>query len=271
MEPNGLEAASSIGPGTRKASTPKVSVITACYNSAKTIAGTLRSVYDQSFHNIEHIIVDGGSTDGTLEIILAHRTSVSRLISEPDRGIYDALNKGIALSTGDVIAFLNSDDVYAGNDVIECVVEQFMAHSLDAVYGDAAFVKGDDFDRVVRLYSSRRFRPSRIGWGWMPAHPTLFVAKKIFERHGVFKADYRIAGDFEFVARVFSMPNFRYRYFPKVLVKMRMGGISTRGWRTTLLLNNEVLRACRENGIHTNYLKILSKYPEKVIEFLKWL
>jgi glycosyltransferase involved in cell wall biosynthesis len=266
--PNSLATASFISAEARKANTPSVSVITACHNSAKTIAGTLKSVCDQSFHNIEHVVVDGGSTDETLDII--HRVSVSKLLSEPDRGIYDALNKGIALSTGDIIAFLNSDDIYAGNDVIECVAEQFMAHSLDAVYGDVAFVKDDDLDRVVRLYSSKRFRPSRIAWGWMPAHPTLFVSRRIFERYGAFKTDYRIAGDFEFVARVFSAPNLRYRYVPKVLVKMRTGGISTRGWRTTLLLNREVLRACRENGINTNYLKILSKYPEKVIEFLRW-
>jgi glycosyltransferase involved in cell wall biosynthesis len=258
--------APSPGSGARVANTPRVSVITACRNSAKTIAGTLESVNNQSFQNIEHVVVDGASTDETLDII--HRFPVSKSISEPDKGIYDALNKGIALSTGDIVGFLNSDDIYADNDIIQCVVEQFMAHSLDAVYGDVAFIKGDDFDRVVRVYSSRRFHPSRIGWGWMPAHPALFVSREIFERRGAFKTDYHIAGDFEFVARAFSMPGFRYRYVPKVLVKMRMGGISTRGWRSTLLLNKEVLRACRENGIHTNYLKILSKYPIKAIEFL---
>lgn len=246
---------------------PRISIITACRNSARTIAETLASVRNQSYRNIEHIIVDGGSDDDTLEIV--HRAAPGTVISEPDRGIYDALNKGVARSTGDIVAFLHSDDVYAGNDVVASVVAHFRSHSLDAVYGDVAFVKESDPGRIVRVYSSRRFRPSRIAWGWMPAHPALFVRKSVFDRHGRFKVDYRIAGDFEFVARVFSVPGFHYHYIPRVLVRMRIGGISTRGWKSTWLLNREVLRACRENGIHTNYLKILSKYPEKFIEFVR--
>lgn len=246
----------------------KVSVITACYNSARTIADTIRSVSSQSYRNIEHILVDGGSTDRTLDIIDAQRAFVSKLIPGPDNGIYDALNKGLAASTGDIIAFLHSDDIYANNHVIECVVEESLTHSVDAIYGDVAFVRGDDFDRVIRVYSSGRFRPSRIAWGWMPAHPALFLSKRVFEKFGRFKTDYAIAGDFEFVARIFSAPDFKHRYLPRILVKMRMGGVSTRGWRTTLTLNREVLRACRENGISSNYLKILSKYPAKALEFL---
>jgi glycosyltransferase involved in cell wall biosynthesis len=245
----------------------KVSVITACYNSARTIADTIRSVSSQSYRAIEHIVVDGGSTDGTLEIVASRRASIARLIAGPDDGIYDALNKGLAASSGNIIGFLHADDVYAGEDVIECVVREMAAHSLDAVYGNVAFVRGDDLDRVVRVYRSGRFRPSRIGWGWMPAHPALFLARRVFERFGGFKTDYTIAADFEFVARTFSTPGFGYRYLPKVLVKMRMGGISTKGWRSTVTLNREVLRACRENGIHSNYLKILSKYPAKALEF----
>lgn len=247
----------------------KVSVITACYNSAKTIADSLDSVAAQTYSDIEHIIVDGGSGDGTLVAIEGHRRRVATLISGPDHGIYDALNKGIAASSGDIVAFLHSDDVYAATDVIERIVEEMTTQSLEALYGDAAFVKGDDLDRIVRVYSSRRFRPSRIGWGWMPAHPALFVSRKLYRQYGVFKTDYAIAGDFEFVARLFAKPTFRYAYVPRVLVKMRMGGSSTRGWRSTLTVNREVLRACRENGIPTNYLKILSKYPAKALEFLR--
>jgi hypothetical protein len=141
-------------------------------------------------------------------------------------------------------------------------------HAVDAVYGNVAFVRADDLERVVRVYRSQHFRPSRIAWGWMPAHPALFLSRKVFERFGDFKTDYAIAADFEFVARTFSSPGFSYRYLPKVLVKMRMGGISTKGWRSTVTLNREVLRACRENGIRSNYLKILSKYPAKALEFL---
>jgi glycosyltransferase involved in cell wall biosynthesis len=246
----------------------KVSVITACYNSARTIADTLRSVSSQRYRAIEHIVVDGGSTDGTLEIIAARRASIAALIPGPDRGIYDALNKGLAAATGDVVGFLHADDVYAADDVIGRVVQDFAVHAVDAVYGNVAFVRADDLERVVRVYRSQHFRPSRIAWGWMPAHPALFLSRKVFERFGDFKTDYAIAADFEFVARTFSSPGFSYRYLPKVLVKMRMGGISTKGWRSTVTLNREVLRACRENGIRSNYLKILSKYPAKALEFL---
>ena len=246
----------------------KISIVTACYNSARTIADTLDSVIAQSYPDIEHVVVDGGSTDGTLDAVARHGGRIARVISERDRGIYDALNKGIAASSGDVIAFLHSDDIYADADVVRQVARQISSESLDALYGDAAFVKGDDFQRVVRVYSSRWFRPSRIGWGWMPAHPALFLSRRLFERYGPFKTDYAIAGDFEFVARVFARPNFRYAYLPRVLVKMRLGGSSTKGWRSTLTLNREVLRACRENGIPSNYLKILSKYPAKALEFL---
>jgi hypothetical protein len=152
--------------------------------------------------------------------------------------------------------------------VIERVASEMNARALDALYGDVAFVRADNLDRVVRVYSSRRFRPSRIAWGWMPAHPGLFLRRRLFQEYGAFRTDYTIAGDFEFVARIFSRQNLRHEYLPEILVKMRLGGISTRGWRSTLTLNREVLRACRQNGIPSNYLKILSKYPAKLLEFL---
>jgi glycosyltransferase involved in cell wall biosynthesis len=233
-----------------------------------TIADALAAVGSQSGIEIEHIVVDGGSTDGTLEVLARHRASVAKLIPGPDKGIYDALNKGVAAATGEIIGFLHSDDVYARNDVISTVASSMQAESLDALYGDVAYVRGDDLGRIVRVYSSRRFRPSRIAWGWMPAHPALFLRRTVYREHGGFKTDYRIAADFEFVARIFSTGRLRYRYLPQVLVKMRLGGVSTRGWRSTLTLNREVLRACRENGIATNYFKILSKYPAKALEFV---
>jgi glycosyltransferase involved in cell wall biosynthesis len=246
----------------------KVSIITACLNRRHTIADALAAVRRQVKADIEHIVVDGGSSDGTLEVLAQHRASLAQLIPGPDNGIYDALNKGVAAATGEVIGFLHSDDVFARDDVISSVAGRMQAEALDALYGDVAFVPADDLDRIVRVYSSRRFRPSRIAWGWMPAHPALFVRRDVYREQGAFKTDYRIAADFEFVARIFSRGRLRYAYLPQVLVKMRMGGVSTRGWRSTLTLNREVLRACRANGISTNYLKILSKYPVKALEFL---
>ena len=247
----------------------RASIITACYNRAATIGEAIASVAGQSYRDIEHIIVDGGSTDGTLEVIERHRASIARVIHGPDRGIYDALNKGLAASTGDLIGFLHSDDFYAHRDVIRTVLGEVEKQGLDAIYGDVAYVRPHDTTRVVRVYASRRFRPDRIGWGWMPAHPALFVSKALYQRYGVYKIDYKIGADFEFVARLFSHADFRYAYLPQVLVMMRTGGISTRGLRSTLLLNQEIRRACRENGIPTNYLKIYSKYPAKLLELVR--
>lgn len=245
----------------------KISVITVCYNSATTIADTLRSVAEQTHPEIEHIVVDGASHDGTLAVIEQCSSRLARLVSEPDHGIYDAMNKGIQLASGEVVAFLNADDLYAHSSVLEKVAAALAAGQLDAVMGDAEFFRPEFPERTVRRYQSGHFHPSRISWGWMPAHPTLFLKRSIYDHFGGFRTNYRIAGDFEFIARVFHAGNIRYEYLPEVLVRMRTGGISTGGWRNTLLLNREVLRACRENGIQTNYMKILSKYPRKLLEF----
>lgn len=247
----------------------KISIITVAFNAAHTIADTLESVAAQTHPEIEHIVVDGASTDSTLEIVERHGKRVARLISEPDRGIYDAMNKGLSLATGDIIGFLNADDVYADNGVLERVSAIMEKQKLDALFGDAEFVNPARPNEPLRRYRSDRFRPERIAWGWMPAHPALFLRRNLYERFGSFRTSYRIAGDFELVARIFHGGTLSYRHLPEVLVRMRTGGISTGGWRNTLLLNREVLRACRENGIPTSLPKILSKYPAKLLEFLR--
>jgi glycosyltransferase involved in cell wall biosynthesis len=246
----------------------KVSIITVAYNAAAMIAETLQSVSAQEHPDIEHIVVDGGSTDGTVCIVQGF-PSVSRFISGPDCGIYDAMNKGNALATGDVFGILNADDLYANDRVISTVARVMDQEQLDAVIGDVSFFRSEEPGRVVRRYRSSSFRPSRIAWGWMPAHPALFFHRRVFERLGGYRTDYRIAGDFEFVARAFHSTGLRYRYLPEVFVKMRMGGVSTGGFRNTWLLNREVLKACRDNGIYTNPLMILSKYPLKLLELLR--
>lgn len=247
----------------------KISVITVCFNAVNTIANTLESVASQTHPDIEHIVVDGASTDGTLDVIKRHGRRVARLVSEPDQGIYDAMNKGLLLATGEIIGCLNADDVYTDTSVLERVSALMEAEKLDALFGDAEFVSPTRPDQPLRRYRSERFSPERIAWGWMPAHPALFLKRGVYERFGKFRTDYRIAGDFELVARMFHGGTLTYRHMPEVLVRMRTGGISTGGWRNTLLLNREVLRACRENGIATSLPKILSKYPAKLLEFLR--
>lgn len=247
----------------------KISVITVCYNSAATIGQTLKSVRNQSYQNIEHIIVDGASVDKTLEVIKSEGSSIIKIISEKDGGIYDAMNKGILLATGEVVGFLNADDFYKDVNVLVRVATIMQAGKLDAVYGDVEFFRPGQQDTVVRRYNSGRFTVNRLGWGWMPAHPALFVSRVLFERYGMFCTDYRIAGDFEFVARIFKHAHLRHRHLPESLVCMQMGGISTSGWRATLLLNREMMRACRSNAIPTNWFKMLIRYPLKVLEFLR--
>ncbi|MES9843709.1 MAG: glycosyltransferase family 2 protein [Candidatus Sedimenticola sp. PURPLELP] len=247
----------------------KISVITTCLNSEETIEEAVVSVLSQTHSDIEYVVIDGGSQDGTVSILNRYSDRIDILVSEPDDGIYDAMNKGLELATGDVIAILNSDDVYAHSDVLLKVVEIMRSGELDAVFGDVEYFTSDKPDKTVRRYNSASFSPRRISWGWMPAHPALFFRRHVYDRIGKFRTDYRIAGDFEFVARAFRDGKLKYHYLRGVLVRMRTGGVSTAGWRNTLLLNREVLRACRENGIPTNIFKVLSKYPAKLLEYLR--
>jgi glycosyltransferase involved in cell wall biosynthesis len=246
----------------------KVTVVTVCYNAAATIGGTLESVATQSHADLENIVIDGASRDDTLKIVERYAGRLARVISEPDHGVYDAMNKGLALASGEVVGFLNADDLYAGPDVLSRVAGIMEEERLDALLGDVEFFSPKDPSGTVRRYRSAQFSPDRIAWGWMPAHPALFLRRHVYERFGLFRTDYRIAGDFEYCARIFHEGSLKYRSLPETLVRMRMGGVSTSGWRNTILLNREVLRACRENGIDTNMLKILSKYPAKALEFL---
>lgn len=248
---------------------PLVTVITVAFNGAATLEQTICSVVGQSYTNIEHIIIDGGSTDPSLGILRKYEGHIDYWISEKDAGIYDAMNKGLALAGGDIICFLNADDMYAHESVLTQVTDIMVAQGLDALYGDVVFFKSDSPEKVIRRYRSHHFHPNKIAYGWMPPHPALFVRRIIFDRVGKFRNDYQIAGDFEFVVRAFRQSDLRYQYLPEILVKMLIGGISTSGWRNRLLLNKEVLRACRENNIQTNMLKILCKYPAKLLELLR--
>lgn len=242
----------------------KISIITAVYNRSETILSAIQSVKHQNYSNIEYIIVDGASTDGTTEIIRSNIDPGDIFICEPDFGIYDALNKGINQSTGDVIAFLHSDDFYSNSNVISEVAKAFKDTNIDAVYGDIAFLNNKN--KIIRVYCSGEFSLRRLSWGWMPAHPALFLRKSLYKKYGNFKTDYKIAADYEILCRIMSLGNINSTYFPKVFINMRTGGVSTSGIINTIFLNLEVLRACRENSINTNLIKILSKYPKKLME-----
>ena len=246
------------------------SVITVCFNSAETLGRALDSVAKQDWAKIEHIVIDGGSKDGTAQVLADNSTRLAYVVSEPDRGIYDAMNKGLDWATGDVICFLNADDYYDSTQVLSKVAAAMQHENLDAIVGDVGFFRKDNINRLVRHYRSSRFTPKRLAWGWMPAHPALFMRKEVFQRTGHFKTDYQIAADYEYVVRAFcGKKPLRYKHLPEVLVRMQMGGVSTKGIGATIRLNQEIIRACRENGVATNYLKILVKYPLKLLEFFR--
>ena len=243
----------------------KVSIITVVRNAVETIQDTISSVASQNYNNIEHIIIDGASTDGTLDVIGKYHDKLSCVLSEPDRGIYDAMNKGIHIATGDFLGFLNSDDIYAADSVVSRGVSVVKEHKVEAGYGDLVYVSPNNLKRILRHYDSSWFNSDMIAKGYMPAHPTLFLSNHIFKKYGYFKIDYAIAADFEFVARIFGKGDVSYYYLPEVMIKMRQGGVSTKNWRSNWILNKEILRACKENEINTNIFKVLSKYPKKVM------
>ncbi|HOI41300.1 MAG TPA: glycosyltransferase family 2 protein [Elusimicrobiales bacterium] len=241
----------------------RISVITACYNSVATLADTLDSVSAQAFDGLEHIVVDGGSTDNTLEIVKTHGKKISRVISGPDKGIYDALNKGIAAATGEVVGIMHSDDVYAGPEVLGKVAELLKATGADACYGDLVYVEREDISRIVRYWRSGPFEPEWFRRGWMPPHPAFFLRKSVYEKYGLYDLAYPLASDYELMLRML----YRYRvscvYLPEVLVKMRRGGTSRAGVFNTVRMLRENHRAWKINGLtpslSTFLLKPLSK------------
>lgn len=244
----------------------KISIITVVFNRCDTISRAISSVQSQTYEDIEHVVIDGCSLDGTVDLIARSIRPKDIFISEPDVGIYDALNKGIRLSTGDVIAFLHSDDIYPHSKVIENIMSCMMTDQFDVIYGDAAFFSPSNIWRDLRYYKSRSFTKKMLSWGWMPAHPAIFIKKNIYDKYGFFKIDYKIAADYDYLCRIISDTSLKIKYIPDVLVRMQMGGVSTSSLKNTILLNAEVLRACRENAINTNLLKLLSKYPLKLLE-----
>jgi len=244
----------------------KVSLLTVCYNSAGTVADSIKSVRSQDYKDVEYIIVDGNSNDGTKEIIKANNDLIDKWISEPDKGIYDAMNKAIKMATGEVVGILNSDDFYSSSNVISQVAKAFNDSTVDAVFGDLVFVDPNNLKKVVRRYSSAKWSPEKFARGFMPAHPTFFVRRKYYEQIGLFKTDYRIAADYELLIRFLYVHKLKYKYLPLNMVTMRKGGVSSRGIRSNIILNDEIIRGCRENGINTSVFKVYPKYFTKLFE-----
>jgi glycosyltransferase involved in cell wall biosynthesis len=247
----------------------KISVVTAVYNREATIGRAMESFDRQTWEDKQQVVVDGASKDDTLKILNGYRKEHSIIVSERDNGIYDAINKGIALATGEVIGLLHSDDFFAHDDVLSEIAEAFEDPELDIVYADAAFFSAEKPTHITRRYNSSRFDALRIKNGWMPAHTTMYVRRRIFEEYGVYRTDFEIAADFEFIARTFGSGQIRSRYIPEIWMMMQTGGASTGGIKSKVLLNREVLRACRINSIQTNYARLLSKYPEKLLELIR--
>lgn len=249
-----------------------ISLITVTFNSAKTVADTFESVLRQDYKDYEYIVVDGASKDDTVSIIKAYEPRFGgrmKWISEKDRGMYDGMNKGIRMASGDIVGIINSDDFYHRNDIFTIVNKAFIDNpGIESIYGDIRFVRPDNLEKTVRYYSSKNFKPYKFRWGWMPAHPSFFTYKRNFDKYGYYKYDYKIAADFELLTRFLYTNKLSSKYLPVDFMKMRTGGRSTSGLKSNWTLNKEIVRACRENNIYTNMLMLSLKYFIKVFELI---
>lgn len=243
----------------------KISVITVVFNNAETLLQTIQSVAGQVGANVEHIIVDGGSTDGSLEIIKQHESSVAKWISEPDKGIYDAMNKGIAMATGDVIGFLNADDVYASNTVLQEVTLNIA--DADVLYGDLQY-RNADLSKIVRHWRSGQYNEGDFLWGWMPPHPTFYARRSCFEKWGRFSLELRSAADYELMLRFLHKHKASVNYLPKVMVYMRTGGVSNRSLENRMNANQEDRKAWAINQLKPFFFTFLLKPLRKLPQFV---
>lgn len=247
-----------------------ISIITATFNSAKTLKDTIQSVLRQTNKDFEYLIIDGGSTDDTIDIVKSYESEFSgrlKWVSEKDQGIYDAMNKGIKMASGDVVGILNSDDYFTSDDILQTVDNAFKSHEIDAIYGDIHFIRDGNPQKCVRYYSSRMFRPFWLRFGFMPAHPSFYCKREIFDKAGLYSLDYKIGADYEMMVRLFKRHKIKSLYVNKDFVTMRTGGASNNNVRSRLTLIEEDVKACRVNGIYTNRFFIMLKFLYKIFEF----
>ncbi len=245
----------------------KVSIITVCLNSDQTIEDTVKSVFNQSYKDIEYIVVDGASTDGTLDLLMKYRNQIHNYISESDKGIYEAMNKGLKLASGDIIGILNSDDFYYDSDVVKMVAEIFSNNDIDCCYGDLEYVDYHNTDEVVRKWTSRPYTPGLFRKGFHPPHPTFFAKKELFEKYGYFNLDLDISADYELMLRFMERHGAKSFYIPHVFVKMRSGGASNRNLKQIIKANWQCYKAWRINGFEVSTATILKKPFSKIFQY----
>lgn len=245
----------------------KVSIVTVCYNSEFFLSSAIESVLSQTYSNIEYIVIDGASNDASVSIARSFGDRIAHFLSEPDKGIYDAMNKGLALATGDLIGILNSDDFYPHHAVIADVVKVFEANSgVEMVLGNVDFVDPADLTMPTRFYSCFNFAPWKMRFGFMPAHPAAFIRRSAYEKIGNYRVDYKIAADFEWFVRALVVYCLPYVCLNQTLVRMREGGVSTSGLESYWTSSKELLRALRENGVYSNMLLVLARLPLKLTQ-----
>lgn len=246
----------------------KVSIVTITYNSEKTLKDTIESVLSQDYDNIEYIVADGLSKDGTVDILKSYGDKIS-WVSEKDSGIYDAMSKGVARATGDIIGIINSDDFYPDNQVISRVVDKMSSTGADAVYGDLQYVDFEDTSKQIRLWISGEYDKSRFLNGWMPPHPTFFLKREAYEKFGLFDPTFKSAGDYELMLRMLYKHNLKAVYIPQVQMKMRAGGVSNVSLKNRWRANREDKRAWQINGLEPNWYTFIVKPLSKVFQWLK--
>lgn len=248
---------------------PKISIITVCYNSGNTIGDTLQSVINQSYPNIEYIVIDGVSTDNTLSIINKYKDKIAKIVSEKDNGIYDAINKGIHLATGDIIANINSDDFYIDNNVIADVVATFEKEKTNTLYADLYYVDAVDTNKIVRYWKSKQYKEGLFLKGWMPPHPTFFVKKEVYQKYGLFDLQFKSAADYEIMLRFVHRFKTSIAYLPRVIVKMRVGGVSNANLKNRIKANQEDRKAWEVNGLKPHAFTLIFKPLSKLLQFVK--
>jgi glycosyltransferase involved in cell wall biosynthesis len=245
----------------------KISIITVVYNNKNTIRSAIESVLNQTYKNIEYIIIDGGSIDGTVDIIKSYGNKIDKFISEPDNGIYDAMNKGIKLSRGDIVGILNSDDFYAFNNVLEIVINEFKSKNVDCLYGDLEYVDSKNINKVIRYWKSKPYKEGFFQKGWHPPHPTFFVKRECYEKYGLFNLDFKIAADYELMLRFLEKYKLKSSYIPKTIVKMRIGGESNKSLSNIIKANIESYKAWKVNDLYINPFMLSLKPLSKILQF----